>query len=68
MGVVTFKDGCFVVNYGSGTRQALFDAQDGTITILGNRFENPELLIGITTPKKNENAQEVEIQILKQLF
>ena len=62
IGVITFHDGCFVVNYISGTRQALYDVPDGKITILGNRFENPELLMSITAPKKNENsAQELEV-------
>ena len=61
IGLVTFHDGCFVVNYGSGTRQALYDAQDFKMTVLGNRFENPELLISSTKPKKNENAQELDV-------
>ncbi len=60
IGVINFKDGCFVVNYISGTRQALYDVQDWKMTILGNRFENPELLMSLTAPKKNENnAQEL---------
>ena len=61
IGVITFHNGCFVVDYLSGTRKALYDVQDGELTILGNRFETPELLIG-TTAKKNESpAQDLEI-------
>ena len=61
IGVVTFLDGCFVVNYGSGARQALYDVQGWSITILGNRFENPELLVSVAEPKKNEETvQEIE--------
>lgn len=61
IGLITFHNGCFVINYGIGTRQALFDVQSWNITILGNRFENPELLVSITAPKKND-AQEIELQ------
>ena len=61
IGVITFHNGCFVVDYLSGTRKALYDVQDGELTILGNRFETPELLIG-TTAKKNEGpAQNLEL-------
>ncbi|MBE8949438.1 MAG: hypothetical protein SR3Q1_02405 [Quinella sp. 3Q1] len=58
IGVVNFHDGCFVVNYGSGARQALYDVQDWNMTILGNRFENPELLVSPTAPKKNEPEEQ----------
>ena len=69
IGVITFHDGCFVVNYSSGTRQALYDVQDWKMTILGNRFENPELLVAITASKKNENpAQELELPNLDSDF
>lgn len=61
VGLITFHDGCFVVNYGNGTRKALYDVQNWSMTILGNRFENPELLADNTTTKKND-AQELEIQ------
>lgn len=61
IGVITFHNGCFVVDYLSGTRKALYDVQDGELTILGNRFETPELLIS-TTAKKNESpAQNLEL-------
>ena len=61
IGVITFHNGCFVVDYLSGTRKALYDVQDGELTILGNRFETPELLVG-TTAKKNESpAQNLEL-------
>ena len=61
VGVITFHNGCFVINYASGTRQSLYDAQGWNCKVLGNRFENPELLVEITPPKKND-AQEIEIQ------
>jgi len=61
VGVIAFHNGCFVVNYGDGTRQALYDVQDWGTKILGNRFENPELLIKVTPPKKND-VQEIEMQ------
>jgi hypothetical protein len=69
IGVINFNDGCFVVNYVSGTRQALYDVQGWKMTILGNRFENPELLVPITVPKKNENkTQELELLNLETEF
>ena len=69
IGVVSFHDGCFVVNYSSGTRQALYDVQNWQMTILGNRFENPELLVSVATPKKNAtDEQELELQELDVAF
>ncbi len=62
MGVINFHDGCFVVNYGSGMRQALYDVQDLKMTVLGNRFENPELLVSVMPPKKNENSAQELLQ------
>lgn len=61
IGVITFHNGCFVVNYSSGTRQALYDVPDSQITILGNRFENPELLISTTAKKNKCPAQELDM-------
>ncbi len=61
IGVINFLDGCFVVNYGNETRQALYDVQDWEMTILGNRFENKDLLDSIFSAKKNERElQEAE--------
>ena len=58
IGVVSFHGGCFVLECGNNMRQALYDAQHWTMTILGNRFENPELLISTTiVPKKNETDE-----------
>ena len=63
VGVIGFHGGCFVINFCSGTRQALYDVQNWNMTILGNRFENPELLINVVAPKKNESdVQELEVQ------
>ena len=62
IGLVEFHNGSFVVNYGNDNRQALYDVQGWNVTILGNRFENPELLVR-TVAKKNESpAQELELQ------
>lgn len=61
IGIVEFHNGSFVVNYGDGIRQALYEVQNWNVTILGNRFENPELLVKSIAPKKNE-TEEQEIQ------
>ena len=63
LGVVEFHNGCFIVNYGNGMQQSLYDMQNWKLTILGNRFENPELLVqGSVVPKKNA-VREQEIQV-----
>ena len=61
IGLVEFLQGCFVVRYAAGrVFYALYDIRDWQLKILGNRFENPELLVDPIT-KKNF----VEIQNLK---
>lgn len=61
MGMVEFHNGTFVINYGNEMRQALYEVANWNILILGNRFENPELLVSSIVPKKNEeNVQELE--------
>ena len=45
VGSVEFVQGCFVVNCGGKNVFALYDVRDWNVKILGNRFENPELLI-----------------------
>ena len=62
IGVVGFHGGCFVLEYGKDIRQTLYEIQNWNMTILGNRFENPELLVKDTVaPKKNEqDVQELE--------
>lgn len=64
IGVVTFYGGCFVLECGNNMRQTLYDSQHWKMTILGNRFDNPELLIQDTiVPKKNEqDVQELGVQ------
>lgn len=53
IGVVEFYRGCFVVRYGnSDTVQYLYDIKDWSIKILGNVFENPELLMDDAKAKK----------------
>ena len=54
VGVVEFCNGCFVVNCGNGLKHSLYDMQNWKLTILGNRFENPQLVVsGSVVPKKN---------------
>ena len=60
IGVINFQDGCFVINYGKETRQALYDVQDWEMTILGNRFENKDLLESIFAKKNERELQELE--------
>ena len=64
IGLVTFHGGCFVLEYGNNMRQTLYDMQNWKMTILGNRFDNPELLIRDSIiPKKNEqDVQEIAVQ------
>ena len=67
IGVVTFHGGCFVLECGNNMRRTLYDVQNWAMTILGNRFENPELLISDTvipkkTQQKNKNSK---CQIMK---
>ena len=58
IGQVEFFQGCFVVRdvNGSGSR-SLYGIQDWNLKILGNRFENPELLISTSVEKKNGETQ-----------
>lgn len=62
IGHVEFFQGCFVVrDVSNGDVRSLYDIHDWNVKILGNRFENPELLIGDSVAKKNnitQNAQE----------
>ena len=53
IGIVEFHNGSFVVNYGNNMIQTLYDMQNWKMTILGNQFENSELLIKSIAPKKN---------------
>ena len=64
IGLVEFHNGSFCVNYRDGTRQALYDVKNWKMIILGNRFENPELLLESIAPKKNEQ-EEKEFQANK---
>ena len=63
VGVVSFRGGCFVLECSNQMRQALYDVQNWQMTILGNTFENPELLVSVTEPKKNEQEnQELDME------
>ena len=70
IGIVEFHNGSFVVDYGQNMIQTLYELQNWKLTILGNRFENPELLIKSIVPKKNATeeqdfqANEFEMEIL----
>lgn len=68
MGYVEFFRGCFMVrDIKSEDIRSLYDIQDWNLKILGNRFENPELLVNkLTTNKKikrdvTENVENFEI-------
>ena len=46
IGLVEFFHGCFIVRYGTKREfQPLYNLWDWSLKILGNRFENPELLV-----------------------
>lgn len=54
IGIVEFIRGCFVVKYGKdNVTRSLYEIHNwNNVKILGNRFENPELLVGQTVSKK----------------
>ena len=53
IGIVEFSRGCFVVKYGKdNVTRSLYEIHNWSVKILGNRFENPELLVGHTVSKK----------------
>lgn len=54
IGIVEFTRGCFVVKYGKeNVTRSLYEIHNwSNVKILGNRFENPELLVGRTVSKK----------------
>ena len=53
IGYVEFSQGCFVVrNVIDGDIRSLHDVRDWNLKILGNRFENPELLVNGSIVKK----------------
>lgn len=56
IGQVEFFRGGFVVRYGKEKMiQSLYDVHNWNVKILGNRFENPELLVGETNRKKKSD-------------
>ncbi len=58
IGQVEFNQGCFIVSCSNEYVRALYDINDWEIKILGNCFENPELLI--ENSKKN-NVKELQV-------
>ena len=58
IGVVEFHNGCFVVNCGNNIKQSLYDMQNWKLTIMGNRFENPELVVNDSVVPKKNGAEE----------
>lgn len=63
IGTVEFFHGCFVVRAGVGDSvYLLYEVRDWNLKILGNRFENPELLIKLKAAKnKNTSYQNLNI-------
>ena len=60
IGQVEFFQGCFVIrDVNNGDIRSLYDVHDWNIKVLGNRFENPELLLNDSIEKKNEETQSV---------
>lgn len=65
IGLVEFSRGCFVVRYGKrNTARLLYEIQSWDIKILGNRFENPELLI-LKTPAKRKVNTAVKVAVVQ---
>ena len=58
IGVVEFHNGCFVVNCGNNIKQSLYDMQNWKLNIIGNRFENPELVVNDSVVPKKNGAEE----------
>ena len=63
VGIVEFSRGCFVVKYGRRhITRSLYEIHDWSVKILGNRFENPELLPRkIISRKKIDAPQPIQI-------
>ena len=63
IGIVEFMRGCFVVRYGKdNATQSLYEIHNWSVKILGNRFENPELIDGkIVSKNKLDDLQSVHI-------
>ena len=60
IGLVEFLHGCFVVRYGAGHGSyALYDIRDWQLKIVGNRFENPELLAELSAKKNFAEVQKL---------
>ena len=58
IGHVEFFQGCFVVrDVNNSDIRSLYDIHDWNLKILGNRFENPELLMNGNVAKKNGETQ-----------
>lgn len=66
IGLIEFFQGCFVVRFGkTGSMRSLYDMRNWNLKILGNKFENPELLVENFSAKKEMNSVE-NISILNQ--
>lgn len=59
IGQVEFFQGCFIVRYGSEYVRSLYDIHNWNVKVLGNRFENPELLVESSLTKKNGGDMEI---------
>ncbi len=60
IGVVEFSRGCFVVRYGKNKAvRSLYEINNWSLKVLGNRFENPELLGEQTVAKKLDDTIQI---------
>ena len=65
VGLIEFFHGCFVVRCGKDDAvQPLYDINDWNIKILGNKFENPELLLeNFSGGKKVKNVKKKSVKL-----
>ncbi len=62
IGLVEFFRGCFVVRYAKGKAvHSLYEIHNWSLKVLGNKFENPDLLIEPVIPKKIDEHKQIHI-------
>ena len=60
IGVVEFFRGCFVARFGKNKAiRSLYEINNWSLKILGNRFENPELIDERTVSKKLDETIQI---------
>ncbi len=68
VGLVEFYQGCFVVRYGKDNSvQTLYDIKDWNLKILGNRYENPELVIKNFPAKKTKTKRRENVAVVENI-